>query len=95
MKERIRSTDVDQFIDYLQAATDRGWDDWEALPRVAAPTLVLTGELEDPEDGTAEAVARMPNATRIRLAGLGHINAFLASRLVPARVEDFLARFAS
>ena len=94
MKERIRATDIQQFIDYLQAGTDWGWDDWEALSRVAAPTLFLTGELEDPKDGTAEAVARMPNGTRIRLAGLGHINAFLGSGQVLPQVEDFLARCA-
>jgi pimeloyl-ACP methyl ester carboxylesterase len=45
----------------------------EALTRVTAPTLFLTGELEDPKDATAEAAARMPNGTRYRIPGQGHI----------------------
>ena len=92
MKERIRATDIGQFIDFLQAGKNWDWDDWEALPRVTAPTLFLTGELEDPEDATAGAAARMPNGTRVRLAGLGHINAFLRSDLVLPHAMEFLAR---
>lgn len=94
MKESIRATDIQQMIDYLQAAPRWGWDFWEALPRVTAPTLFLTGELEDPDDGTAAAAARMPNGTRIRLTGLGHINAFLRSDLVLPRAAAFLAQHA-
>jgi pimeloyl-ACP methyl ester carboxylesterase len=92
MKDRIRATDIGQFIDYLQAGADWRWDSWEALPRVTAPTLFLTGELEDPDDATAAAAARMPNGSRIRLAGLGHINAFLRSDLVLPYVMEFLGR---
>jgi pimeloyl-ACP methyl ester carboxylesterase len=95
MKERIRATDIGQFIDYLQAGTDWGWDDWEALPRVTAPTLFLTGELEDPDDATAGAAARMPNGSRVRLAGLGHINAFLRSDLALPHAMEFLGRNAA
>lgn len=91
MKERIRATDIEQFIGYLESTRNWTWNDWEALPRVAAPTLILTGELEDPEDETQVAVARMPNARRVRLAGLGHINAFLSSALVLPHVTEFLA----
>jgi pimeloyl-ACP methyl ester carboxylesterase len=98
MKRSIRATDLEPVIDYLQAyplgSAAGDWDYWEALTRITAPALFLTGELEDPEDGTAEAVARMPNATRIRLYGQGHINAFLRSDLVLPRVEGFLARYA-
>jgi hypothetical protein len=38
---------------------------------VTAPTLFLTGKLEDPEDATARSASRMPNGSRIRLPGLG------------------------
>lgn len=95
MKERIRATDIQQSIDYLQAATDWGWDDWEALTRVTAPTLFLTGELEDPNDATAEAAARMPNGTRYRIPGQGHINAFLNSDRVLPQVMAFLTKHAA
>jgi pimeloyl-ACP methyl ester carboxylesterase len=89
MKERIRATDVQQFIDSLRAAP--GWDDWEALPRISAPTLFITGELEDPHDGTGDGVSRMPNGRRVRLAGQGHINAFLRSDLGLPHVLEFLS----
>jgi pimeloyl-ACP methyl ester carboxylesterase len=94
MKDRIRATDIEQFNDYLESALTWNWDDWEAIAHVQAPTLFITGELEDPEDGTAEAVRRMPNGTRVRLVGLGHINAFLRSDLVLPYVTNFLAKHA-
>src|ERR1700686_2581565 len=73
MKERIRATDVQQFIDSFLALPSWNWDEWEALPHIVAPTLFVTGELEDPDDETAEAAALMPNATRFRIPGQGHI----------------------
>jgi hypothetical protein len=63
------------------------------LPYVVPPTLFLTGELEDPDDETAEAAALMPNGTRFRIAGQGHINAFLKSQVVLPEVTAFLARY--
>lgn len=92
MKDRIRATDVQQYIDHLEGLPTSDWDDWDALSRVTAPTLFLTGELEDPNDGTAEAAARMANGRRIRLAGLGHINAFLRSDLALPHALDFLSQ---
>jgi pimeloyl-ACP methyl ester carboxylesterase len=80
---------VQQFIDSLRAAP--GWDDWEALPRISAPTLFITGELEDPHDTTGDGVSRMPNGRRVRLAGQGHINAFLRSDLGLPHVLEFLS----
>jgi hypothetical protein len=91
MKERIRATDTEQFIDFLNAGIDSGWDEWEALPRVKAPTLVLTGELEDPDDETAAAVARMPDGRRVRQPRLAHINSFLRSDLGLPLAMEFLA----
>jgi pimeloyl-ACP methyl ester carboxylesterase len=94
MKDRIRATDAQQFTDYLQAALTWEWDDWDALPRIGTPTLFVAGGLEDPDDETAVAVSRMQNANRIRLDGLGHMNAFLGSELVLPHVLPFLARYA-
>jgi pimeloyl-ACP methyl ester carboxylesterase len=95
MKERIRATDTEQFIDWFLALPDWNWDEWEALPRIVPPTLFLTGELEDPDDHTARAAALMANATRFRIPGQGHINAFLNSRLVLSHVTSFLAEYAA
>jgi pimeloyl-ACP methyl ester carboxylesterase len=82
MKERIRATDVDQFVDFCKAIALDGWDAQAQLPHVQAPTLFLIGEREDPQDMMARLVARMPDGRRVRLRGLGHINAFLRSDLV-------------
>ncbi|HVH66052.1 MAG TPA: hypothetical protein VM674_08450 [Candidatus Acidoferrum sp.] len=64
------------------------------LARITTPTLFLTGEFEDPNDETAQAAGRMPNGRRIRLAGLGHINAFLRSDVCLPYALDFLAEAA-
>ena len=95
MKERIRATDIQPFIDWLLAWPDWSWSEWESLPHVVAPTLLVAGELEDPEDETGQAAALMPNATRLRVAGQGHINAFIKSPLVLPRVRAFLAEHLS
>jgi pimeloyl-ACP methyl ester carboxylesterase len=95
MNERIRATDIQQFIDWLLAWPDWKWNEWESLPHVAAPTLLLAGELEDPEDETGKAASVMPNGTRIRVVGQGHINAFIKSPLILPHVTAFLAKHGS
>ncbi len=95
MKERIRATDIQQFIDWFLALPNWNWDEWDALPLIVAPTLFLTGELEDPHDETGKAAALMPNGIRFRIPGQGHINAFLKSYLVVPRATAFLAKYAS
>jgi pimeloyl-ACP methyl ester carboxylesterase len=92
MKEQIRATDTQQFIDWFLALPDWDWDDWASLPQIATPTLFMVGELEDPKDETARAAGLMPNATRVRIPGQGHINAFLKSAVVLPEVTAFLAR---
>ncbi len=94
MKERIRATDIQQFIDWLLAWPDWNWNEWESLPHVVAPTLLVAGELEDPEDETGKAAALMPNGTRLRVTGQGHINAFIKSSLVLPEVAAFLTEHA-
>ena len=91
MKERIRATDLGQIVGWNSGRPSWAWSAWDSLPRVAAPTLFLVGELEDPGDVMAEAAARMPHATRMRVQGLGHINAYLRSDIVLPRAMAFLA----
>ena len=94
MKERIRATDIQQFIDWLIAWPAWNWSEWESPPHVVAPTLLLVGELEDPEDETGKAAALMRHGTRLQLTGQGHINAFIKSPLVLPHVTAFLAKHA-
>jgi len=93
MKERIRATDVQQFIDWLEALPDWKWDEWASLPRVSAPTPFIVGELEDPDDQTSEGAALMPNGARVRVLRQGHIGAFIRSDLALPHAMEFLARY--
>lgn len=95
MKERIRATDVQQFVDFFLAMPNWNWDEWDALPHIVAPALFLTGELEDPDDETSEAAALMRKGARFRIPGQGHINAFLRSDVVLPQAKAFLAEYAS
>jgi len=92
MKERIRATDVEQFVNLIESFPTWHWEEWDALSGLDTPTLFLTGELEDPNDHVGQLVARMPLGERLRLPGLGHINAYLATVAVLPRVEAFLAQ---
>ena len=65
-----------------------GWTPWPLFPRVAAPTLIVAGELEDA--GCAAAAARMPNGRAVILPALGHVAAFADSAAVLAHVRPFL-----
>lgn len=90
MLERIRATDIEQLVAWRQARLQWGWNEWEAMPRVANPTLFLVGELEDLELQTEEAARLMPDASCVYLPGLGHINAFLRSDLALPHALRFL-----
>jgi pimeloyl-ACP methyl ester carboxylesterase len=90
MKQRIRATDSEPVIAWNEAALDRDWKAWDALGRVGAPTLFFVGELEDPDDVMAEAVAAMPDGTRVRIPGKGHINGYLDSEFVLPLALSFL-----
>jgi hypothetical protein len=61
------------------------------LPKIKTPTLLIAGELEDPDDDDSKAVAVMPDASRVRVPDRQHINAFLYSEFVAPLVLDFLA----
>jgi pimeloyl-ACP methyl ester carboxylesterase len=91
MKASIRATDVGQWTDQIEALRREFWDVDATLRGVETPTLYVTGSLEDPDDITGRSAGTMPNAKRVRLDGLGHINAFLRSDLVLPIVLPFLA----
>jgi pimeloyl-ACP methyl ester carboxylesterase len=91
MVDRILATDVGPFIDWSEARPSWNWDPWDALPEIEVPTLMVVGELEDPDDLMGNAASLMPSATRVRIPNREHINAFLASELVLPPVTRFLA----
>jgi pimeloyl-ACP methyl ester carboxylesterase len=92
MIDRIRATDVEQWVNFVESLVDWNWDEWDVLPHLQTPTLFLTGELEDRDREVADMVSLMPRAEVLYLPGMGHLNAFLATTAVLPRVTEFLAR---
>jgi hypothetical protein len=90
MIDRILATDVEPFVGYCQARTDWQWSPWDALARIDLPTIMLVGELEDPEDTMGNAASLMPRATRFRIPEREHINAFLDSQFSIPTITAFL-----
>ncbi|HET6910107.1 MAG TPA: alpha/beta hydrolase [Mycobacteriales bacterium] len=91
MTASIRETDVGQFIDLIESYVDWHWEEWDALPALKAPVLFLTGELEDEDDDVGRIIKTMRHGELLRMAGFGHINAFLNTATVLPRVQSFLA----
>lgn len=89
--DRVLATDTGPWLAYTEARPLWDWSPWDALPRVNVPTLILAGELEDPEDVMGEVAALMSSATRVRIPDREHINAFLDSEFVVPLVMRFLA----
>jgi hypothetical protein len=91
MIDRILATDIEPYIGWSEARPSWNWNPWDALSKIDVPTLMLVGELEDPNDLMGNAASTMPNATRIRIPRREHINAFLDSEQVLPSVTRFLA----
>jgi pimeloyl-ACP methyl ester carboxylesterase len=89
--DRVLATDTGPWFAYTEPRPLWNWSPWDAAPKVNAPTLILAGELEDPEDVMREVAELMPDAISIRIPDREHINAFLYSEFVTPLVMDFLA----
>lgn len=94
MTDRIRATDVEQFVNLIESYPAWDWEEWDALPELETATLFLTGALEDSDDEVGQIVGLMRRGEVLRLPGKGHINAFLAATAVLPRVKAFLAEHA-
>ncbi len=90
--DRVLATDTGPWLAWTEGRPLWNWSPWDALPKVNAPTLILAGELEDPDDVMREVAAAMPDARRIRIPEREHINAFLYSEFVVPLVTDFLSK---
>jgi pimeloyl-ACP methyl ester carboxylesterase len=91
MHARFLANDTDA----LAAATLVERPSLEAhLGAIELPTLVYCGDRDAPYEGARHAAAAMPNATFASLAGLNHVDAFLASDVVLPHARAFLAGLA-
>jgi len=70
---------------------------WEqgitALEEFPVPTLVIAGEREDKDDEAAVVAGMLPNGESLRLPGLGHAGAAIASELTVPTARAFLDRW--
>jgi len=89
LRDQFMATDPEQFALNLQAW--REWTPWPMHPQITCPTLLLAGDLEDPEHLNAVAAQQLPDATSAWLPGLGHVGAFLAAGAECERIVPFLA----
>jgi pimeloyl-ACP methyl ester carboxylesterase len=85
------ATDLEPYKAWVKGRPSWNWSAWDALPKIKVPTLLIAGELEDPDDVDAQAAAVMPAASSVRVPERQHINAFLYSEFVVPLVMDFLA----
>jgi pimeloyl-ACP methyl ester carboxylesterase len=87
-RDQFTSTDADAYI-----AARHGAYTWSPLDaaKVAAPTLLLSGELEDPDRTSEEVAAAMPHGRAEVLDGLSHCRAFVASDITVPLVRNFLS----
>ena len=69
---------------------EAGITNLEAFP---VPTLLIAGELEDDDDQAAAVAEMIPNGERLRLPGLGHAGAAIASKLTLPVARAFLDRW--
>jgi pimeloyl-ACP methyl ester carboxylesterase len=92
MIDRIVATDIEPYIGWSEARASWNWSPWDALPRVTTPTMLICGELEDPDDHMGSAAALMANATNVRVPNAEHINAFLDVGFALPLIESFLER---
>jgi pimeloyl-ACP methyl ester carboxylesterase len=86
----IGHSDPIALADCLEEHNSSGIADFAA---VAAPTLLISGELEDPDDEAAAVAARLQHGEHVWLPQLGHAGAGAASQLTVPAVRSFLDRW--
>jgi pimeloyl-ACP methyl ester carboxylesterase len=75
-------------LELLGESTWRG--PWSVLHQIRCPVLMLSGELEDPEDNNRRAASILRDAHSVMFQGLGHVGAYLRSDLALTHAMPFL-----
>lgn len=91
-RTRRRVRDPEVFA--LNMLAWRDWiERWDMYPKIKAPTLVISGEKEDPARLADKIAALMPNARSVVIEGENHLGEFLRSDLSLSHVKPFLEKY--
>jgi pimeloyl-ACP methyl ester carboxylesterase len=93
-RSQFTDTDGEQFLLTMDANADSG-DSWDVLPGIHAPSVLIAGAEEDPDDLQGMMAAAMPDAHSVHLPGVGHVGAFLRPDEVTDAARATLRRAAS
>jgi len=94
--KQMSQSDIEVYLrDYQAYISDcSAWlkwgGEWDALPRIQTPTLIMCGSVEDPDHESEAEAIRLQNGRAVLLEGLGHLGAFLRSDLSMPIVKGFL-----
>jgi pimeloyl-ACP methyl ester carboxylesterase len=94
--KKMSGNDLEVYLRDYQAYTSdcAAWlkwgGEWDALPRIQTPTLIICGSLEDPDRESEAEAGRLQNGRAVLLEGLGHHGAFLRPDLSIPIVKGFL-----
>jgi pimeloyl-ACP methyl ester carboxylesterase len=92
LRRNFDGTDAAQFALSLRAWAQEGDSTWDDLARIVCPVALIAGSEEAPPGSLERMAAAMPRGAIVeRIAGLGHVGAFLESEAVLALAEPVLA----
>jgi pimeloyl-ACP methyl ester carboxylesterase len=88
LMDNLSTTDAEMFALQIEGCLNAATE-WTHFPLIAAPTLIVCGELED--DGEAAlAASTLANGTAIVLPGYGHLQVFWHGEVTAPLIRDFL-----
>jgi pimeloyl-ACP methyl ester carboxylesterase len=87
--KNLSSTRSEMFALLMEAWLDAP-SEWEWFPKIAAPTLIICGECEDGQGGTALAASTVQDGQAVLLPGFGHLQTFWHGEITAPVIRDFL-----
>lgn len=92
LRRNFDETDAGQFALSLRAWAQEGDSTWDDLAGITCPVALVAGSEEAPPGSLERMAAAIPQGAIVeRIAGLGHVGAFLRSETVLALAEPVLA----
>lgn len=86
--DNLATTSSEMFALCLEAWTTEST--WGGLPKISAPTLLVSGTEECTQDEMDSAIARIPSSAGLRLQGYGHLQTFWHAEVTAPVILEFL-----